>query len=71
MIIATPVIACLKVILMFIDEKLDITGRVSGESNDKDKKDKEEKDKDKKEKEDEDKFTVIDEETNVLKEIND
>ncbi len=31
MIIATPVIACLKVILTFIDEKLDITGTISGE----------------------------------------
>ena len=71
MIIATPVIACLKVILMFIDEKLDITGRVSGESNDKEKKDRDKKDREEEKEEDEDKFTVIDEETNVLKEIND
>ena len=46
MILATPIIACIKVILMFVDEKLDITGMVSGDK-DNDKKDKKEKDKDK------------------------
>ena len=48
MILATPIIACLKVILMFVDEKLDITGMVSGDrENDKKEKDKNDKDKDK------------------------
>ena len=46
MILATPIIACIKVILMFVDEKLDITGMVSGDK-DNDKKDKKEKGKDK------------------------
>ncbi len=66
MIIATPVIACIKVILTFIDEKLDITGMVSGE-------DKDEKDKDKKnDKKDEDnEFTLIDDETGIMEKIND
>ena len=35
MILATPIIACIKVILMFIDEKLDITGTISGEKDEK------------------------------------
>ena len=66
MIIATPVIACIKVILTFIDEKLDITGMVSGE-------DKDEKDKDKKKdkKEEDNEFTLIDDETGIMEKIND
>ena len=32
MVVATPVIACLKVFVLFIDEKLDIRGKISGDS---------------------------------------
>ncbi len=71
MILATPIIACLKVILMFIDEKLDITGTISGEKDDK--KDNEKKKEDKKdiEEEDEDrKITIIDDTKKKEKEVN-
>lgn len=40
MVIATPVIACIKVLFTFINEKLEIMNKFTGEANPKDKKDK-------------------------------